>query len=216
MQTSISEIMVGVPEPGPREERQLDQLRDWLERPNWEPSESHLLLAGLDPDMSPSIRKGGWWLLPGTSEDLDDEEMQDRLRRTAGLGLKTSNPGDVIAAAIKAELKVPWLSIAASDSQCKLPAKIRQKVLKAEGKAASTAEGIKTRNQENRNRHAIYRKPMLDHAQRVLVDLKKRGYPMRAGKPNISAIVREIQTDPPLTFTNRAITGWFAKGMLKL
>ena len=82
-----------------REARQLEQLRDWLSRPNWKSTESAMLLAGLDPELSFSETEGRWWL-PGSDESLHPDEIADRLERVWGLRLPLLTPEEAIVAAL--------------------------------------------------------------------------------------------------------------------
>lgn len=205
------------------EDRRRERLRDWLARPSWTPYESHLLLAGLDPELTGNIRKGGWWLLPRIAaepddRDLDDAEMQQRIEATAGLGLATMKPPDAIKAAYDAGLIIPWLLYALDDPECQrgLPVNVKKKVLQKR----QAKEGIATRNKANSEKNAQYREPMLRHASAVIAGLKSEGqFPpnlMRSGEPCKAEIIRRIQENPPMIFRNRTLYDWMADGTLKL
>jgi hypothetical protein len=205
------------------EDRRRECLRDWLARPSWTPYEAHLLLAGLDPELTGDVRKGGWWLLPRTAEepddkDLDDAEMQQRIDRTAGLALTTMKPTDAIKTAYDAGLLVPWLAYALDDPECQkwLPKTVKKKVVEKR----RAKEGIATRNKANSDKNARYREPMLRHASAVIAGLKSEGqFPpnlMRSGKPCKVEIIRRIQEKPPMIFSERILYQWMAKGILKL
>lgn len=90
-----------------REARQLEQLRDWLSRPNWKSTESAMLLAGLDPELSFSETEGRWWL-PGSDESLHPDEIADRLERVRGLRLPLLTPGEAIVVALAKKHWIPW------------------------------------------------------------------------------------------------------------
>lgn len=205
------------------EERRRERLRDWLAQPSWTPYDSHLLLAGIDPELTGDIRKGGWWLLPRTAAEpddrnLDDAEMQQRIEVTAGLGLATMKPADAIKAAYDAGLMVPWLLYALDDPECqrRLPDDLR----KQEEKRRRASEGIATRNIKTRERHGQFRAAMVAHARAVIADLKIDGQLpanlMRNGKPYKAEIVRRIQAKAPRDFSDRTLYDWIADGTLKL
>lgn len=107
------------PDRVPPEERRLSRLRDWLERPNWNREESWKVLAGVDPELSPNTEHGSWWLLPGTSSGIHENEMADRLSRISQLSLKVVKPIDAVTAAIGGGIPIPWLAAAKSDPACR-------------------------------------------------------------------------------------------------
>lgn len=100
-----------------REARQLEQLRDWLSRPNWTSTESVMLLAGLDPELSFNETEGRWWL-PGSDESVHPDEIADRLERARGLRLPLLTPEGAIFAALAKNHWIPWLDAARADPAC--------------------------------------------------------------------------------------------------
>ncbi|MEF2547922.1 hypothetical protein VQ045_12190 [Aurantimonas sp. E1-2-R+4] len=196
--------------------RQRERLNDFLGRPNWSPSESRFLLSGLDPEHSTSTDKDAWWLLPGTTRALENEEMQDRLERVEGLGLTTMSPEAVLEAALSAPIHVPWLSTAAHDRRYRLPKMLRKLVLEREAKEAAKKDLVQRRNRDTAERQAKYRAGTIEYAEGVIARLKSEGYPLWSGRPNMSEIVKEIKKGAPLEFNGRTIKGWIDKGLLKL
>lgn len=206
------------------EDRKRERLRDWLARPSWTPYDSHLLLAGLDPELTGDVRKGGWWLLPRTAaepddRDLDDAEMQQRIDATAGLGLTTMKPADAIKAAYDGGLMVPWLAYALDDPECqkRLPENVKKKALK---KRRAT-EGIATRNARTKERHAQGRAMMVSHANAVIeglkVDDRLPDHLMRGGKPWKAMIIDKIRNSWSGPYVEpRTIYKWMANGTLRL
>lgn len=206
------------------EDRKRERLGDWLARPSWTPYESHLLLAGLDPELTGDVRKGGWWLLPRTAAEpddrnLDDAEMQQRIEATAGLGLTTMMPATAIKAACDAGLVVPWLAYALDDPECQkvLPDDLREQ----EEKRRQASEGIAARNMKTRERHEQFRAAMVAHAGAVIADLKIDGqFPanlMRGGEPWKAEIIRRIRNSWSGTYVgSRTIYDWINNGVLKL
>jgi hypothetical protein len=206
------------------EDRRRERLRDWLARPSWTPYESHLLLAGLDPELTGDIRKGGWWLLPRIAaepddRDLDDAEMQQRIEATAGLGLATMKPPEAIKAAYDAGLIIPWLLYALDDPECRrgLPDDLREQ----EERRRRASEGIAVRNMKTRERHEQFRAAMVAHARAVIADLMVDGqFPpnlMRGEKPWKAEIIRRIRNSWSGTYVGpRTIYDWITDGILKL
>ncbi len=101
------------------EERRLSRLRDWLGRPNWNREESWKVLAGIDPEFSPNTEHRSWWFLPGTSPDIDENEMADRLSRISQLFLRVMRPIDAVTSALDAGIHIAWLAAAKSDPVCR-------------------------------------------------------------------------------------------------
>lgn len=101
----------------PKERARMRRLRDWLSRPNWKSTESAMLLAGLDPELSFSETEGRWWL-PGSDESLHSDEIADRLERARGLRLPLLTPEEAIVAALAKKHRIPWLDAARADPDC--------------------------------------------------------------------------------------------------
>lgn len=208
-----------------RQERQRDALEDWLNKPNWSPDEARFLLVGLDPEQSFSERKGHWWLPLASTADkqrdlecqVDDGELQDRLRRVDGLGLKTAPPHEIIRTAYKAKIFIPWLQVAVHDKNCKLPPTVRRAEIRREQAEATKRANLDGRNKGTRARHAANRASKVESAQLVINDLNAAGYPRIGERVNKSEVVRKIlDRHPDWEIENKTIRNWINSGILIL
>ena len=207
-----------------RSERELERLRDWLSRENWAPWEARFILAGLDPELTATERKEGWWPLPTPDadeqndlvRDIDYAEMQDRFSRIRGLRLHTAPPGEIIEKAFQARIPIPWLQVAIHDDKCQLPRKFREARKREQQAEAEKRDSFDSRNRATRARHATTRAPTIEAAQLTINALKMKGYPFhRNGKINVSAVIEEIlQFHPDLKISERAIRNWIKEKKL--
>jgi hypothetical protein len=201
-----------------RRERKLERLRDWLSRDNWAPWEARLILAGLDPELTATERKEGWWALPTPEADakndlvcdLDYAEMQDRLLRISELRLRTAPPGEIIEKAFQAQITIPWLQVAIHDEKCRLPRKFREARKSEEQAEANKRASFDTRNRATSARHTANRTPTVEAAQLTINELKTKGYPSHGnGEINVSAVIKEIlECNPDLKVSEKTIRNW--------
>tara|TARA_R110002020_G_scaffold993_5_gene4931 strand:+ start:17164 stop:17865 length:702 start_codon:yes stop_codon:yes gene_type:complete len=209
-----------------RRERKLERLRHWLSRENWAPWEALFILAGLDPELTATERKEGWWALPTPGADarndlvcdIDHAEMQDRFSRIRGLHLDTAPPGEIIEKAFQARITIPWLQVAIHDDKCQLPRKFREARKREQQAEAEKRDSFDSRNRATSARHTTNRAPTVEAAQLTINELKMKGYPRhRNGKINVSAVIEEIlECHPDLKVSERAIRNWIKEKKLIL
>ena len=209
-----------------RGERKLERLRNWLSRENWAPWEARFILAGLDPELTATERKEGWWALPTPDadaqndlvRDIDYAEMQDRFSRISGLRLHTAPPGEIIEKAFQARITIPWLQVAMHDDKCKLPEKFREARKREQQAAAEKRDSLDRRNRSTSARHSTNRAPAVEAVQVTIGELKLKGYPRhRSGGINVSGVIGEIlESHPDLKISDKTLRNWIKEKKLNL
>ncbi len=231
----------------------MERLRGWLsceDRPSvWSGSpnpngflpwsELVAILAGIDPERSDTSDAEGLSLLPGSLEfygsngDPRDEANRWNLNAgvaqqtaiLAGLKLGTMNPAKAISLVFKAGIPIPWLKIAANDSECSqyLPIEVFNGQAKPKTGTFRAAQKIKRDYQiatDDKRKH------MDDLGYQVFLNLKandfsdcRKGEDKNINKTEIAeriiaAMMEFAPNDPDLWPKVRAVTkrvkGWLA------
>lgn len=210
--------------------RKRERLLMWLLKDNWKPDESRMILSGLDPKKTVSLRKNGWWALPQPethspnpaanalkdeedkkSEDEEyEDQMWDRFSRIDGLKLKTAPPIKIIETAYEAGIIIPWLLIAVHDKYYKLPLSFRNTVISKEQEKTEKRAIFDKRNANKIALNADKRAPKIAAIRNLIDGLDLKDCRKKSGEINRSEVIRRIfETHPDWVIKEETLRNWF-------